>query len=384
MKKQFFPLALGLVAAIAAPAKAATDNQPAEFDNPVGQVASVNAADSGKTAVPERAIAASTVHGSSSATDGTQADMPVAQDSAPTAGSNASGILSFEPPGATSIAIASAALPDGAIAVESSAPNAKAEPSKPSEITAASPGGEKLFQGGSQSIVARVVGAAEGTRNPDGSPTEIFEGHVDPGNGVWNRGTFSYQFGNEENLSTEEADRRQMAKIKRIYESVMLAKAAKQGVTPLTLAEELNGIDVINQAPLAITEEGGYIERLAEAKTKKGLTGAEAILDARVWSFWDPQRNGWDAPGLRAYDDMGKEASIRHDQQRRMGMIDQALVAYQQQHGAIAQNSAAPQQPQPMAALPSSANQVSPDAVANAIIFQTSKPVRTNGSKFAS
>jgi hypothetical protein len=165
---------------------------------------------------------------------------------------------------------------------------------------------------------------------------------VDPGNGVWNRGTFSYQFGNEENLSADEADRRQMAKIKRIYESVMLSKAEQQGVAPLTLAEELNGIDLINQAPLAVTEDGGYIERLAEAKTKKGLSGQEAILEARIWSFWDSSRGGWDAPGLRAYDDMGKEASIRHDQKRRMGMIDEALAAYQQEHGAIAERPAEP------------------------------------------
>jgi len=111
---------------------------------------------------------------------------------------------------------------------------------------------------------------------------------------------------------------------------------------PLTVAEEINGIDMINQAPLAVTEDGGYIERLAEAK-KKGLSGQAAILEARVWSFWDSSRGGWDAPGLRAYDDMGKEASIRHDQQRRMGMIEDALASYQQQHGAIAERPKASQ-----------------------------------------
>jgi hypothetical protein len=201
---------------------------------------------------------------------------------------------------------------------------------------AASPAGDQLFQGGSESLVARTVGAAEGTRAADGGKTSLYEGHTDPGNGVWNRGTFSYQFGNEENLTADEADRRQMAKIQRIHDSVMLPKAAEKGITPLTLTEEINGIDLINQAPLAVTEEGGYVERLAEAK-KKGLSGDEAILDARVWAFWDSGKGGWDAPGLRAYDDLGKEASIRHDQDRRMGMINQALEAYQQQHGAIAE-----------------------------------------------
>jgi len=242
--------------------------------------------------------------------------------------------LSFDPPNATSVPIASEQ--------PTTAARSESTPIPQSAPDASSSSREDLFAGGSKSIVARTVGAAEGTRNADGSTTEIYEGHVDPGNGVWNRGTFSYQFGNEENLSADEADRRQMAKIKRIYESIMLAKAQKHGVTPLSVAEEINGIDMINQAPLAVTEDGGYIERLAEAK-KKGLTGQAAILDARVWAFWDSTKGGWDAPGLRAYDDMGKEASIRHDQKRRMGMIEDALASYQQQHGAIAERSQAEQ-----------------------------------------
>lgn len=211
-----------------------------------------------------------------------------------------------------------------AIAATQPAKKAATQPtSQPAaKAKVATTGKRDYFSGGSESIVARTVGAAEGTRSADGGKTSLWEGHVDPGNGVWNRGTFSYQFGNEENLSAEESDKRQVAKIKRIYETVMLPKAQKLGIT-LTEMEEINGIDLINQAPLCITEDGGYIERLAEAK-KKGLTGDEAILHGRVWSFWDPSQNGWDAPGLRAYDDMGKEASIRHDQKRRMGMINQA------------------------------------------------------------
>jgi hypothetical protein len=192
------------------------------------------------------------------------------------------------------------------------------------------------YAGGSDSLVARVVGAAEGTRTPEGGKTNLYVGHVDPGNGVWNRGTFSYQFGNSENLSPEEADNRQMAKIRRIHESVMNAKAVAAGIAPLSQLEELNGIDLINQAPLAVTQDGGYIERLAEAKKTKGLTGEAAILEARVWAFWDEAKGGWDAPGLRAYDDLGKEASVRHDQQRRMGMIEQALAAYKQNQKAAA------------------------------------------------
>jgi hypothetical protein len=269
----------------------------------------------------------------SPATDFAQTDMPVTAVE-PISTSQDTIALSFEPPtSAVSPPAPVSPPPASTTQLAASAPSHSAS-------TSTAPSREDLFAGGSESVVARTVGAAEGTRTSDGGKTDIYDGHVDPGNGVWNRGTFSYQFGNEENLSATEADRRQLAKIKRIYESVLLPKAEKYQVAPLTLAEELNGIDLINQAPLTVTEDGGYIERLAEAKTKKGLSGQEAILEARIWSFWDGSRGGWDAPGLRAYDDLGKEASIRHDQKRRMGMIDEALAAYEQQHGAIAERPA--------------------------------------------
>ena len=233
---------------------------------------------------------------------------------------------------------------------------------------------DDLFEGGSESLVARTVGAAEGTRTAAGGKTENYHGHVDPGNGVWNRGTFSYQFGNTENLSPDEADRRQLAKIKRIYESVMLPKAEQHGVAPLSIEEEINGIDLINQAPLTVTETGGYIERLAEAK-QKGMTGEAAILNARIWSFWDNSKGGWDAPGLRAYDDISKEESIRRDQDRRMGMIAKALEAYERENGDIARRSHSDPEANPITAVRDRQPSTSPkaaqtkDTIADAIIF---------------
>lgn len=388
--KTLFPVALSLVAAIAACSTStaiaaeptidlAADQNPVTLAQVPLNVASVEAT----AAMPVEAASTMPVEVSSTVSVEVASDMPVAEpqvveSQAPApqpveepqvvaaesqtvaespaevqtvavtevavTGAEPSGALNFNPPSANPVAASEEPRETSQIA---SAPTeiiettpdqtAPSNPQVAAEKAAASPNGEKLFQGGSESLVARTVGAAEGTRAADGGKTSLHEGHRDPGNGVWNRGTFSYQFGNEENLTVEEADRRQMAKIQRIHESVMLPKAAEKGIAPLTLAEEINGIDLINQAPLAVTETGGYVERLAEAK-KKGLSGDEAILDARVWAFWDAGKGGWDAPGLRAYDDISKEASIRHDQDRRMGMIDQALEAYQQQHGAIAQS----------------------------------------------
>lgn len=343
--KSLFPVALSVVAAIAPCLNAiAADTRSVELS-----------ADQNPVTVAQ--VPLDTVSVETQATDGVDAsNMPVAEPQAvaepqvtvtevAVTGADPSGALNFNPPSANPVAAIDQERDDPQIA--QSAPTkivemppsqgaAPLDPQVAAQKAATNSGEEKLFQGGSESLVARTVGAAEGTRAADGGKTSLYEGHTDPGNGVWNRGTFSYQFGNEENLTADEADRRQIAKIKRIHDSVMLPKAVEKSITPLTLAEEINGIDLINQAPLAVTEEGGYVERLAEAK-KKGLSGDEAILEARVWAFWDAGKGDWDAPGLRAYDDLGKEASIRHDQDRRMGMINQALEAYQQQHGAIAQ-----------------------------------------------
>ena len=63
---------------------------------------------------------------------------------------------------------------------------------------------QKFFEGGGDSLVAKSVGSAEGTRTPSGGYTRAYYGHVDPGNGVWNLGSYSYQHGA---VSPQEADK---------------------------------------------------------------------------------------------------------------------------------------------------------------------------------
>lgn len=343
MNNSLLPVALGMAASFALPLHAQAHDTEIETEAIARSDLQVQA-----DVPPSDAEAEDLLERSASA------EMPVAQEAASYV--EPSGALNFEP---------KPVRPDSPVVIAS-----RPAPPVPSakEQAAATPSdsSQDIFAGGSESFVARTVGAAEGTRSADGGKTQNYHGHVDPGNGVWNRGTFSYQFGNAENLSPDEADRRQLAKIKRIYESVMLPKAEKHKVAPLTLEEEINGIDLINQAPLTVTEDGGYIERLAEAK-QKGLTGDEAILNARIWSFWDAGKGGWDAPGLRAYDDISKEESIRRDQDRRMGMIAKAMQAYEQQHGTIARRR--PVAPTaPVAHRPAQAEMSRRTAIADAII----------------
>ena len=66
---------------------------------------------------------------------------------------------------------------------------------------------DAVFEGGTDSLVARAVGSAEGTRTPTGAFNPAYNGHTDPGNGVWNMGTFSYQHGAK---TPAEADQKQL------------------------------------------------------------------------------------------------------------------------------------------------------------------------------
>ena len=172
-----------------------------------------------------------------------------------------------------------------------------------------------IFQGGPNSLVARAVGSAEGTRRPDGSKNPAYYGHRDPGNAKWNLGSFSYQHAAR---SPEDADSRQLQRLA-TQDKMLQQRAQSQGLN-LTLQERLNGLDLANQAPLAALDRGGYIDRLKESRDR-GLHGTDAILQARVNSYREPDTNLWDAPGLG-----NNEADIRHDQARRMDAVEAAIA----------------------------------------------------------
>lgn len=178
-----------------------------------------------------------------------------------------------------------------------------------------------IYEGGSNSLVARTVGSAEGTRKSNGERTKAYYGHVDPGNGAWNLGTFSYQ---HEASSPEEADEKQLMRLQR--QEYQLKEKAAQWKVPLSIEVRLNGLDLANQAPLAALDKGGYIERLAEAYAS-GKSGEAAIVWARTQAYFDTDKQVWDAPGLG-----NNRYSIQQDQERRMAAINSALRRYQDEH----------------------------------------------------
>ncbi|MEM8604695.1 MAG: hypothetical protein AAGF24_12780 [Cyanobacteria bacterium P01_H01_bin.121] len=174
----------------------------------------------------------------------------------------------------------------------------------------------QIFRGGVESLVARAVGSAEGTRTPEGHKTKAYFGHVDPGNGVWNLGTFSYQHTAQ---TPEEADAKQLRRLQ--SQSLALKQKAHAHNLVLSLEELLNGIDLANQAPMAALDRAGYVEWLAEAR-KLGMTGSEAIIWARTRAFIDPDTQRWNAPGLG-----NNIHSITQDQSRRVDAVARAVRA---------------------------------------------------------
>ena len=176
----------------------------------------------------------------------------------------------------------------------------------------------QLFAGGADSLVARAIGSAEGTRMPSGEKTIAYYGHVDPGNGAWNVGSFSYQHGAK---SPEEADEKQLARLQQQAQELG-SQASDQGLE-LTIEEKLNGLDLANQAPLAALAEdgGGYVDRLQQAR-EMGLRDAQAILWARTYAYLDPTTNQWNAPGLGNTLD-----GISQDQQRRLQAVARAIAS---------------------------------------------------------
>jgi hypothetical protein len=184
--------------------------------------------------------------------------------------------------------------------------------------------------------VARAVGHAEGTRTAEGGKTRAYHGHVDPGNGVWNLGSFSFQHCREiyYRCSTPEAaDTHQLRRLQ--AQAQQLQQRADWLGIDLTLEQKLNGIDLANQAPAAALGNPGYVEWLKQAE-EKGMTGGDAILWARVLAYWDPGQKRWNAPGLG-----NSEPTITHDQNRRMTAIARALSLYEQQETQTPRNQVA-------------------------------------------
>lgn len=148
------------------------------------------------------------------------------------------------------------------------------------------------------------IGAAEGTRDQNCNPTAAYKGHTDPGNGVENLGSFSYQHGAS---SPEDADRRQLMRLRQA-EADLQSQAVDKFGQPLSKPALGAALDLWNQSP----EAGeSLIDNLPSAQPT-----SEQIVKARSQSYVDPATGHLDAPGLG-----NNAAQVEADQSRRTGEV---------------------------------------------------------------
>lgn len=161
---------------------------------------------------------------------------------------------------------------------------------------------------------AIAIGAAEGTRTASGGITPQYWGHRDPGNGVTNLGTFSYQHGASNAL---DADAIQLERLR--YQVADIQLQAKEAGLTLSTLELVAAADLTNQSP----EAGyAYIANLLYAYDR-GLRGIEALLEARMQSFVNPQTQDLDAAGFS-----NSWQKLRQDQLRRLSKLQKTLKAH--------------------------------------------------------
>lgn len=149
-----------------------------------------------------------------------------------------------------------------------------------------------------------AIGAAEGTRDQNCKPNEHYEGHVDPGNGAANQGSFSYQHGARD---AREADQKQLERL-RLAEKGLQAQAVDKFGRELSITAIAAALDLWNQSPGAGDD---FVSHLSTA------TPTEAqIIEARSKSYVNPNTGELDAPGLGNDPD-----KVEADQSRRTGEV---------------------------------------------------------------
>lgn len=134
----------------------------------------------------------------------------------------------------------------------------------------------------SNALVAIAIGHAEGNRTVNGGKNGSYFGHVDPGNGVLNKGSFSVQnFGG----TPEEADQFWLRKL-RAFRPEYVSAANRAGLNPDLALLAISVFDLFTQAPAAVTEREGLLDRLPTI-ARQGIS-LKSIVQERANSFFDP------------------------------------------------------------------------------------------------
>ncbi len=180
---------------------------------------------------------------------------------------------------------------------------------------------ERIFQDQPNgAFIDRVVGSAEGNRQPNGKKNGSWFGHKDPGKGlesspIKNLGDYSYRHHNND-ITPEQANSLQRAKLKKT--AARFLQQARDKNIQLTVEEFLNWLDLFDQSEAAAAY---FFNRLVEAH-EKGIAAADAGNYARKMAFCvDTSCTAIDASGLA--DD---PVWLQQDQDRRSNQISKTIV----------------------------------------------------------
>jgi hypothetical protein len=204
-------------------------------------------------------------------------------------------------------------------------PKPEAPPARPS-------GGLNLARelASPDSRLSVAIGVAEGTRTTDGARTAAYNGHQDPKRG-YNVGTFSYQHAAPSPAAADQLQLQEFRRLQPAYEEA----CRKAGLDPSDPLLAGSCFDLYNQAPLAVTGPGGFLDQLPSL-ARRGVTPAN-VADARYRSYYDPQKGKFDTtftlPELKA------------DQRRRTDAIASVLGSAQPQRAGRVRKTAGESKP---------------------------------------
>lgn len=159
-----------------------------------------------------------------------------------------------------------------------------------------------------------AIGLAEGNRDINGNPTLNYWRHIDPGNGQVNVGTFSCQPNTCSNRTPEGSD------IEYLYNNLLPTVTQFEASHPWLTPRQLVTLADLNvQAPLTIQGDR-FIYLYAYFRNEKGLSESEALLEARVASFYNPRTGRLEAGGFN-----NNLYRLRLDQERRQNALFQVI-----------------------------------------------------------
>jgi len=224
---------------------------------------------------------------------------------------------------------------------------AGAEKKHPSQKKTLQNSSKKTLQifSGPEPFAYILGGVAEGTRTITGGKTSAWYGHPDPGDGLWNIGSFSVSCarffpsgGCPFEGSPEKAEAWYLKKMQ--VNGNHLRTRRKQLGLELDAYEAANAVDLLVQSPLAALGDSnnpGYLDHLKKALTGKapdsvlkqvGCSASEfnsffakrnPILEARVMSYYNFSRGVFERTPVLA------GCNLVYDQQRSQIAVETAI-----------------------------------------------------------